>query len=74
MDERQRLWSEILDRLPPGWRTTAPSFDPGRNRWQAVAIGPKLGGRRGPAPEVIAGVGLSEIDALRELAERLVSR
>ncbi len=71
MDERQHLWSEILDRLPSGWRTTAPSFDPGRARWEAVAIGPTLGGRRGPAPECVIGEGPTELDALRDLAERL---
>ena len=45
VDERQRLWAEILDRLPSGWRIASPPFDAGRDRWEAVAIGPKLGGR-----------------------------
>lgn len=71
MDERQHLWSEILDRLPSGWRTTAPSFDPGRARWEAVAIGPTLGGRRGTAPATAIGEGPTEIEALRDLAELL---
>ena len=71
MDERQRLWAEILDRLPSGWRIASPPFDAGRDRWEAVAIGPKLGGRRGPAPVCIIGQGPTELDALRDLAERL---
>lgn len=72
MNERAELWSDILDALPPGWRTTAPSFDPGRDRCEAVAVAPKLGGRRGPAPATFIGEGPTEIDALRELARRLV--
>jgi hypothetical protein len=38
-----------------------------------VAIGPKLGGRRGGPPASIIGVGLDELAALRDLAERLAA-
>ncbi len=38
-----------------------------------MAIGPKLGGRRGLAPAMVIGEEPDEISALRDLAERLGS-
>ena len=40
-----------------GWRCTAPTYDPGRGRWEAVAIRPKLGGRHGAPPATVIGEG-----------------
>jgi hypothetical protein len=73
MDHAQ-AWDTILDRLPPGWRVTAPSYDPGRARWEAVAICPKVGGRRGPAPLTVIGEGPDELSALADPAGRLALR
>ena len=73
VDEREGIGSLILDRLPAGWRCTAPSFDPGRGLWEAVAIGPKLGGRHGAPPSTVTGEGPDELAALRDLAERLAA-
>jgi hypothetical protein len=57
-------------RAPAGWRCTAPSHDPGRGLWEAVAIGPKVGGRCGAPPATGIGEGPDELAALRDLAER----
>jgi hypothetical protein len=71
VNDREQAWDAILGRLPPDWRVTAPGYDPGRGRWEAVAIGPKVGDRRGPAPGTVIGEGPDELAALRDLAERL---
>ena len=72
MTDREQAWDAILKRLPAGWRTTKPSYDPGRHVWEAAAIGPKLGGRRGGPPATIIGQGPDELAALRDLADRPV--
>ena len=69
-NDREAAWAAILARLPACWRCTGPSYDPGRGRWEAVAIGPKLGGRRGAPPATVIGEGPDELAALRDLAER----
>jgi hypothetical protein len=71
MTDREARWNAILDRLPPGWRVSPPSYDPGARRWEAVAIGPSRGSRRSPPPAYIIGTGPDELAALRDLARRL---
>ena len=74
MDEGEPAWSELLDVLPPKWRTRRPSFDPAARLWEIVAVGPKHGGRHGPPPESVTGRGPDEATAVRDLAERLSRR
>jgi hypothetical protein len=74
VNNREQAWDAIHERMPARWRVTSPSYDPGRGRWEAVAIGPKVGGRRGPAPGTVIGEGPDELAALRDLAERLALR
>jgi hypothetical protein len=74
MDEREAAWDAILEALPRGWRAAQPSHDPARNEVEVVARAPKLGGRRGPAPEYVIGRGADELGALRDLARRLAER
>jgi len=71
VDEREAAWSELLDVLPPRWRTGRPSYDPATRRWEITAIGPKLGGRRGPPPDYVDATGVDEAAAVRDLAKRL---
>jgi hypothetical protein len=71
MSDRHDAWDAILERLPARWRTGQPSYDPAAHQWTVAAIGPKLGGRHGPPPETIIGTGPDELEALRDLAERL---
>jgi hypothetical protein len=71
VNDREQAWDAILGRLSAGWRVMPPSHDPARGRWEAVAIGPKVGGRRGPAPLTIIGTGPDELAVLEDLAERL---
>ena len=51
-------------------RVGRASWSPARKAWEVVAIGPKLGGRRGPPTESVEGSGADEVAAL-DLAERL---
>jgi hypothetical protein len=74
MDDRELAWAELLEVLPPGWRTGRPSFDPAATRWEVSAIGPKHGGRRGPPPESVDGRGSDEAAAVRDLVDRLRAR
>lgn len=69
--DRTEAWDAILARLPAGWRVSQPSFDPGRHLWEAVAVGPKVGGRHGPAPATVIGEGTDELGSLQDLAARL---
>lgn len=52
-------------------RTAPPTFDPAARLWSVTALGPKLGGQRGPGPATVTGEGPDELAALRDLAERL---
>jgi len=60
MDDRADLSAEILDARPPG-----------RDRWAADAVGPKVGGWQGGPPASIIGTVTSEIDALARLVAGL---
>jgi hypothetical protein len=71
-DQRERAWDEIHELLPAGWRVpTRASRDDASRRWQVTAIGPKVGGRRGPPPECLTVDGLEELTALIELVLKL---
>ncbi|HET6481848.1 MAG TPA: hypothetical protein VFG35_17710 [Actinoplanes sp.] len=62
--DRNAARSLILDRLPDRWRVSEPSYSVGGRRWEVVAIGPMVGGRRGPPPETVIGTGDGELAAL----------
>ncbi len=49
----------------------AVTYDPATRLWFVTALGPKLGGRRGPAPATVTGQGPDELAALCDLAARL---
>lgn len=70
MDARERAWDDIHSWLPDGWRVTAPSWDPGRQRWEVVARSPKPIGRLS-RPDYLVGDGEDELHALTELALKL---
>jgi hypothetical protein len=74
MDEREAACSELLEVLPPKWRTGRPSFDPAAQLWEIVAIGPKHGGRHGPPPESVTGRRVDEAAAVRDLVDRVSAR
>ena len=69
--ERDQAWDLIHERLRAGGRVGPPTLDPATRRWTVAAIGPTVGGRRGPAPLAIIGVGADKLEALRDLGERL---
>ena len=73
-DPREQAWSNLLEVLPPTWRTGRPTNDPARQQWQIVAIGPKHRERHGPPPESVEGPGVDEVAAVRDLVERLRQR
>jgi hypothetical protein len=62
---------QACERLPAGWRTAPPTFDPATRLWSVTALGPKLGGRRGAPPATVTGEGPDELAALHDLADRL---
>lgn len=64
---RERAWDDIHSWLPDGWRVTAPTWDPGRQRWEVVARSPKPIGRLS-RPDYLIGTGEDELHALTELA------
>ena len=66
----ERAWDDIHSWLPDGWRVTAPSWDPGRQRWEVVARSPKPIGRL-TRPDYLIGDGEDELHALTELALKL---
>ncbi|MEO8230189.1 MAG: hypothetical protein ABI628_10565 [Chloroflexota bacterium] len=70
MDPRERAWDDIHSWMPDGWRVTAPSWDPGRQRWEVVARSPKPIGRLS-RPDYLIGEGEDELHALTELALKL---
>ena len=70
VDARERDWDDIHSWLPDGWRVTAPSWDPGRQRWEVVARSPKPIGRLS-RPDYLIGDGEDELHALSELALKL---
>jgi hypothetical protein len=71
-DNRERAGSDIHDLLPAGSRVPPRALhDPATGRWHVTAIGPKLGGRRGPPPDYITGDGEDELAALVDLVLRL---
>jgi hypothetical protein len=74
MDEREAAWSELLDVVPPKWRTGRATQDALTGQWSVAAIGPKVGGRRGPPPESVTGTGPDEVAAVRDLVKRLRMR
>ena len=74
MDECEAAWSELLDLLPPNWRTGRPSFDPAEQLWEIAAMGPKQGGRHGPPPESVSGFGVDEAAAVRDFGRRLFGK
>ena len=69
-DPRERAWDDIHSRLPDGWRVTAPSWDPGRQRWEVVARSPKPVGRLS-RPDYLIADGEDELHALTELSLKL---
>ena len=70
VDPRERAWDDIHSWLPDGWRVTAPSWDPGRQRWEVVARSPKPVGRLS-RPDYLIADGEDELHALTELALKL---
>ena len=70
MTDREAACTAVMDALPDGWRTGPPTYDPGRHRWEVVAIGPKPPGRQS-RPTYVIGEGPDEIAALEDLAARL---
>jgi hypothetical protein len=68
---REQAWDTIHERLPAGWRTAPPTYDPATRLWSVTALGPKLGGRHGKPPDTVTGEGPDELAALRDLTERL---
>jgi hypothetical protein len=71
MDEGEAAWWELLDLLPPMWRTGIPSYDPATHLWEISAIWPKVGGRHGPPPESVTCTGVDEAAAVCGLVARL---
>ena len=66
-------WQAVHDRLADRWRVGPPTYDPGRRRWEVVAMSPKPKGRGRP-PTYIIGEGSDELAALWDLANRLRPR
>lgn len=71
VNDREQAWDAIHERLPAGWRTAPPTNDAATRMWFVTALGPKLGGRHGPAPASVTGTVTDELEALRDLAEQL---
>lgn len=69
--DHEQAWDAIHDGLPPGWRVTAPSFDPATHLWTVTARSPNRGGRRAPPPDYVIGEGPDELAALQALVRRL---
>ena len=74
MNDREQAWDTVHERLPAGWRTAPPTFDPATRLWSVTALGPKLGCRRGKPPATVTGEGPDELEALRDLAEWLARK
>ena len=74
MDAREAAWSELLDGLLAKWRTGRATQDALTGTWSVTAIGPKQGGRHGPPPESVTGMGSDEAAAVRNLEARLRAR
>jgi hypothetical protein len=67
--DREAAWDALHEALPARGQMGLPSYDPGRQLWQATAIGPHPG--RGKLPVVVSGTGEDETAALRDLDDRL---
>jgi hypothetical protein len=74
VSDREQACDTIHERLPAGWRTAPPTYDPATRLWSVTALGPKLGGRHGKPPDTVTGEGPDELAALRDLTERLARR
>jgi len=71
--DREQAWSLIHDRLPDRWRVGPPTYSPATRLWTVAAIPPNRGRRKvWLKPEYIIGSGVDDMDALQDLAERLL--
>jgi hypothetical protein len=73
--DNAEAWDAIHDRLPDGWRAGRPSYNPATRRLQIAVMPPSRGRRKvWTRPEYVVGEGDSELEALRDLAARLLPR
>jgi hypothetical protein len=68
--EDSSAWDAVHEALPAGWRVGLPSHHEERGEWTVSAVNERTTGR-GKVAQVVTGTGETEIEALRDLDDRL---
>jgi hypothetical protein len=68
-DASDAAWEAAHEALPARWHVGPPTFDPGRHAWSVTARSQTRG--HGIPPVTVSGTGETEVDALRDLDDRL---
>ncbi len=73
MNDREAVWFALHDALPPGWRLGELTFDPAGAVYVLTAMSPRALGRGQMSKYHVTGRGTTELDAVRDLTERLAT-
>ncbi len=72
-DEREALYWRLHDALPLGWHLTPADYHGEERRWHVTAVDLRQRGRRAKR-ESVAGIGPTELEAVRDLTAKLGAR
>ena len=63
--ELEEAWAEVDAALPAGWTVNRPTLSDGDRRWHVLAADRRRSRKR---PDYVEGVGMTEAQALQDLA------
>jgi hypothetical protein len=71
-DDLDAAWDAVHEAVPARWMVGRTTFDPaGDGSWSVWAVGRT---KRGEIPQSLIGTGATEVEALRDLDDRLGCR